>query len=112
MPVFTPQQINPEEGGTLCDTLGKAECEFVAAMIIRWHHTNNHTSWQPLSRRDLVSLLDKDEMTKAWAQNPFWRPSPYDFAQKGFIEGWDKDPDSKGTLTDKFFEKIAKKVRA
>ena len=95
----------------LIATLGRAETEAIGALIIHWHVVNNHTTWQPVSRIDLLYLIRNDANAGAWLKNPFWCPDPFEFASKGFIDGWiDQGADVKGTLTDKFFAAIAKKV--
>lgn len=105
-----PLQILTHEIGVLTDTLGKVETEAVAALIVRWHVVNNHAEWMPVSRRDIADLLPVDDIAKGWARNPFWKPSPYDFCNQGFIEGWNDGPDAKDTLTAKFHEALS--VRA
>jgi hypothetical protein len=98
--------------GIIAATLGKAECEMVAALVVHWHHVNGHTEWTPVSRRDLADLLQSSQLVATWARNPFWRPNPADFERRGFVVGWGsgaEQADDKGTLTDKFFAGIAKR---
>ncbi len=99
----------------LVATLGRAELEFTAALIIRWHHVNGHEDWVPFSRADIATLFGTgngegaDTIVLVWGRNPFWNPSPADFDRGGYVEGWGQgrhDADSKGTLTPKFFEAV------
>lgn len=109
--MIAPDKIQIDFGGMLTATLGHAESEFVAALIIRWHHVRGLKTWTPISRLDIAHLLQTDGMVQEWAKNPFWRPVPIDFANRGFIVGWNQDPDNKGALTDKFHAGIAKRFK-
>lgn len=107
-----PSDLTIDPMGIISASLGHAETEFVAAMVIRWHHVHNHEGWQSFSRRDLASLFDTDAVVRQWTTNPFWKPDPYEFMTEGFIDGWSQDPDTKGTLTDKFFAGLQKRLDA
>lgn len=109
---LSPSDLRIDPMGTVMGSLGKAELEFVAALVIRWHQVNNHTEWQPMSRQDIASLFENDEAVQEWAKNPFWKPTPYEFAAQGFITGWNEGPEVKGTLTDKFFAGLQKRLDA
>lgn len=108
MDQIMPNQIVLDGMGVLTDTLGKVEHEAVAALIVRWHQLLGYTEWKQVTRAALGEMFTDDAVVKEWARNPFWRPSPYDFAQAGFITGWDADPLAPGTLTDKFHQGIAR----
>jgi len=91
----------------LISTLGRAEHEFVAALIVRWHRVQGLKDWAPVSRDDIARLFDApDPIVAAWARNPFWRPDPGAFAASGYIDGWQHGPASKGTLTPRFFNAL------
>ncbi len=93
----------------LINTLGRAELEFAAALVIRYHQAHGLTEWTPLSRNDIAKLFEKsnpDPIVAVWARNPFWNPDPYELANQGFITGWMEGPDAKGTFTLKFFEAV------
>jgi hypothetical protein len=91
----------------LINTLGRAEHEFVAALIVRWHHVHELAEWTPVSRDDIVTLFEPPApIVAAWGGNQFWRPDPHAFEEAGFIVGWRGTAASKGTLTPLFFEKI------
>lgn len=111
-PSFRPCDIRIEPMGVVLNSLGSAETEFVAALIVRWHLVNNHTEWQSVSRLEIASLLETDEVARKWVTNPFWQPRPREFMEAGFIEGWASDPTAKGTLTDKFFAGLQKSFDA
>lgn len=98
-----------DPGGMLIGTMEHGEVEFAAALVIRWHHLNSPTEWKPISRAALGEMLKTDEESKKWAQNPFWRPSPYEFQEKGFITGWGEEPTAMGTLTQKFHDALLKR---
>lgn len=108
--MISPLMIWPDPGGMLVGTLGRAECEFVGALIIRWHHVHRFDEWTPVSRADIANLFDTDSVAQEWARNPFWKPHPHKFADSGFITGWMDGPDVKGTLTEKFHLGIAKRI--
>jgi hypothetical protein len=114
MTAFTlkPGDLRIEPMGIISASLGHAETEFVAALIIRWHHVNKHEEWQPFSRADIATLFDTDPVTQQWARNPFWKPDSREFMEMGFIEGWTQDPSVKGTLTDKFFAGLQRRIDA
>ncbi len=97
-----PNQILLDSMGVLTDTLGKVEHEAVAALIVRWHHLMGHETWKPVTRAALGELITDDVVAANWGRNPFWRPSPYEFSEAGFITGWGPDPLAPGTLTEKF----------
>lgn len=108
---FKPADLPLEPMGTFIDTLGSAETEMCAALIVRWHQAVGHADWVPVSRAELGEFLLTDPVIAAWAKNPFWHPVPFRFAAEGFIDGWSTDPNTKGTLTPKFFEKLQKRAR-
>lgn len=111
MAVIQPNVIQVDPGGMLMATLGRGELEFVGALIIRWHQFKGRVDWSPVSRWDLAEMLKEDEVVQKWALNPFWRPDLFGFSEKGFIDGWNEDPKSKGTLTDKFHAGLAKRFK-
>lgn len=101
----------------LVNTLGRAELEFAAALIILWHQVQKHESFTEFSRLDVVSLFgsketaftDAHEFVLVWGRNPFWRPDPMGLQTQGFVEGWTggrEDAGSKGRFTSKFFEVV------
>jgi len=93
----------------LIGTLGRAELEFCAALIIRWHHARGAQDWEAVSREDIAKLFGSDPIAGAWARCPFFRPDPFAFARGGFITEWlDGDASSKGELTPKFFEAVSR----
>lgn len=88
----------------LINTLGRAELEFVAALIVRYHHVHGLAEWSPVSRVDIATLFEQpDPIVAAWGRNPFWNPDPAGFINAGLIEGWGAAAEAKGTLTPKFF---------
>lgn len=108
-----PTDIRLNGLGLLTDTLGQAELEAAAALIVRWHHVHELKDWQPVSRQDVLELFESDDVAQAWATNPFWRPAPFEFMNAGFIVGWsdsDAGVAAKGTLTQKFLDAL--QVRA
>lgn len=107
---YKPSQLMPDPGGMLVGTLGSAETEFLGALIIRWHNFHNYDEWMPVSRRDLMNLFTEDDVAKSWTQNPFWKPDLRRFQSEGFIEGWDHDAEVKGTLTEKFFAGLQRRI--
>jgi hypothetical protein len=107
-----PSDLRIDPMGTITNSLGKAELEFVAALIIRWHQVNDHTEWQPVSRADIISLLTSDEAVQEWANNPFWKPDPHAFSRLGYITRWHEGPEAKGLLTEKFFAGLQKRLDA
>jgi hypothetical protein len=91
----------------LVGTLHKAELEFAAVLVIRYHHVHKLEAWTPISRRDVATLFESDtEGAMKWGKNPFWRPDPYGFFEQGYITGWGEGPDVKGLLTQKFFDAV------
>jgi hypothetical protein len=86
----------------LINTLGRAELEFAAAMVIRWHHVHSPDVWVSVSRREIAQSIT-DPVIEVWAQNPFFRPDWMQLLRLGFIAGWNADVDARGHLTEKFF---------
>lgn len=87
-------------------TLHKAELEFTAVLIARYHHVHGLTEWAPITRRQIASLFETDDVTRKWGSNPFWRPDPFTFTAQGYIDGWNDGPDAPGMLTQKFFDAV------
>lgn len=91
----------------LIGTLPKAEFEWAAVLVIRYHHVHKLEEWTPISRRDVSTLFESDtEGAMKWGANPFWRPDPYAFHEQGYITNWDVGPDAKGVFTQKFFDAV------
>jgi hypothetical protein len=60
--------------GQLIGTLHKAELEWAAVLVIRYHHMHKLEEWTPVSRSDVATLFSSDtEGAMRWAANPFWR---------------------------------------
>lgn len=92
------------------NTLGRAELEFCAGLIVRWHQVKGHVEWTSMCWGDIVEFVREnpnDPYIMRSVKNPFWRPDPFAFSREGYISGWDK-PDVKGELTPKFFEAVEK----
>lgn len=109
-----PTDIAIDPVGCIVDTLGRVELEFVAALIVRWHHLYSPDEWKPVSRAELALLFGfdetpPDELVAGWARNPFWRPDPMAFWRAGFITEWDRDATARGTLTTTFFAGLARR---
>lgn len=105
--MLPPVKVMYDPGGMLIGTMDHGEVEFMAVLIIRYHHLISPDAWIPVSRAALATMLQHDDECKKWAENPFWRPSPYELQEKGYITGWGEDPQALGILTDKFHEALA-----
>jgi len=98
----------------LTGTLHKAELEFAAALIIRWHKLHSSETWIGFSRDDIATLFNPaspDPGVLEYQGNPFWKPDPMGLVEKDFVDGWDYGPENAhmiGRFTNKFFEAVAK----
>lgn len=95
----------------LTGTLHKAELEYAAALIIKWHKYRNCHNWVGFSRTDIATLFkeNSDPTLLEYGRNPFWEPDPMGLLEKGYIEGWDYGPENAdmiGKLTDKFLDAV------
>ena len=93
--------------GIITGTLGRAEAEAAAAILVRWHHAKGHTDWTPVSRAELAAWLGTDHVVRDWARNPFWRPAPWELVAGGYVVGWGT-VDEPGTVTPKFIEALGR----
>jgi hypothetical protein len=106
--MLKPDEVFIHPIGCLTNTMGKAELEFAAALIVRWHVVNGHADWVPFTRRQISELLDPekpDPVAGEWASNPFWCPDPYGLVQNGYVTGW-KTPDAPGAVSEKFLSAV------
>ena len=109
--MLKPNEIRITDFGTLLDTFGKAELEAVGALIVRWHQVHQLAEWTPVSRADIATLFESDDLARGWARNPFWRPDHYAFNEGRYIDGWCEVPEAKGELTQKFHEAIERRAQ-
>lgn len=61
-----PSQFVTTLTGLMTGTLGRAEREAAAALVIRLHHFWEHEDWQTFVLPDMAALLGKDEVTQKW----------------------------------------------
>lgn len=98
----------------LVGTLHKAELEWAAALIIKWHKLRGCDNWIGFSRDDIATLFKEDGADPTlleYGRNPFWKPDPMGLVEAGYLEGWDYGPENSaliGRFTDKFFEAVAR----
>jgi hypothetical protein len=99
---------------TLAGTLHKAELEYAAALIVRWHKLHSSDAWIGFSREDIATLFNRsnpDPTLLEYGHNPFWQPDPMGLVENGYVDGWEPGPENAHTIgrfTDKFFEAVAK----
>lgn len=97
----------------LVGTLHKAELEYAAALIIKWHKLRGSEAWINFSREDIATLFKADSPDPTlleYGRNPFWKPDPMGLVEQSFVAGWDYGPENAGLIgrfTDKFFEAVA-----
>lgn len=107
--MLTPSQIMYDAGGMLVDTMGQAEVEFLAVVIIRLPHVHSPSIWKTVTRAELRDFVKVDNQVRDWLCNPFWRLNTWAFCDNGYIKGWGEDINSPGTLTEKFFDALEKR---
>ena len=101
-----PQDVQLLDVGSVRpDTLHKAEAEFAAAVLVRYHQAKELTEWTPVTRTELADFLGTDPEAEKWARNPFWRPSPRLLVERGYVVGWSQ-PDEPGIVTEKFLRHL------
>ena len=88
----------------LCDTMGHAEGECAAALLVLALSTRGH-GWVPVPWNDLVWAVECGQ--RHWLRNPFFRPDFAELVDKGYAFR----PLDSGTwleLTPKAIERIRK----
>lgn len=93
-----PAQIRVMPGGFLVNRFGRAELEFAAAIIVRWHHVHSPEAWTTVTRRQIADFISADEQVREWLKNPFMQPDPSGLVAKGYIAGWES-ADAPGSFT-------------
>lgn len=107
-----PFLVRVEQGGFLTGTLGNAQLEFAAAVIVRYHQDNGLVNWTPILAADFFEWL-KTSIVLEWMRNPVWRPNFVGLIDGGWISGWTTDEDREkrlaaiGTVTPKFIEAVS-----
>lgn len=101
-----PADVQLGAAGMLTDRFGKTEVECAAALVVRYHQVHGLTEWTPVSRRQVISLFDEDDVSMRWVANPFWRPDPNRLRDEGWISGW-ATPDEPGLFTPKGLSALA-----
>lgn len=92
-------------GPFLTDTLGNAETEFAAGLVVLWHRAEGHVDWVPVTRSTIIGWLEQQvaagrEEILRLVRNPFWRPDPDRLRHEGWITGW-TTADDPGLFTEK-----------
>ena len=111
---FNPSQV-VLGAPPLTGTMGKSEAEHAAAVIVRVCQANGDT-WQPVGWKTVASVLTADVEAKrepfaSLMCNPFFRPDPFELADRGFA-AWDGTPGaSPVALTTKGLEALRQWVK-
>jgi len=74
----------------LVDTMGRAEAELAAALIVRACQVRGD-AWQAVSPDAIVKVIQEDvaagrEPVTSMNRNPFWRPDAHDLVKRGGAE--------------------------
>ena len=110
--MIDPLFVRVQYGGMLTGTLGSAELEFAAAVLVHYHHDNDLVEWSPILAADFFKWV-KTSIVLEWIKNPVWRPNFVGLIEGGWIEGWTTDEDKEkrlaavGTVTPKFIEAVS-----
>lgn len=90
----------------LVGTMGRAECEFAAAVIVRTCQIKNPDEWQPVTPGDVGAMITHDQKHRiepmySCCNNPFFRPDFDRLVESGFAR-WIGEPadvrDRKGPI--------------
>lgn len=73
--VANPSEIAIGATGACGDTLGNAEAEQAAALLVQYC-VEHGDRWQEPTVEQLIDWCKGSPLVRRWAQNPFWRPSP------------------------------------
>lgn len=96
-----PSSVMLSAVGTTIDTLGKAELEMTAAILVRYY-VEHGDEWSSVSRRELAAWMKDDPIVQRWCRNPFFRPAhPLKLTELGLMTGW-QTPDEPGSPTPEF----------
>jgi hypothetical protein len=110
MPDFKPSQVFLAPI-PLCGTMGHAEREFAAALIIRACQVNGD-AWHPVAAEELGMMLKAaldvgaeagDRWLLEFLSNPFIKYDFYELVEHGYAK-WTDEPGKAAELTDKAFE--------
>ncbi len=107
-----PSDIALPANGLFTRTLGKAEPEAVAVVIVRYHQEKALEDWTPISIKDFIDFYYADEYCERIRENPILaRCFLHGLAaiqEGGFLAGWIRgEPESLGTVAEKFVDAIA-----
>ena len=108
-----PRLISIEPVGILLGTLGNANLEMAAAVLVLYYHENDLDEWSSILAADFFDWIKTSEKVRGWMKNPVWRPNFVGLMDDGWIEGWTTDEDKEkrmaavGTMTPKFIEAVS-----
>lgn len=91
---FRPSQVLLA-GLPLCNTMGKAEIEFAAALIVRACQALGDV-WQPVTLEEVARVIKQDvdqarEPFTSLMRNPFFKPEFWLLVERGFAK-WLGEP--------------------
>jgi hypothetical protein len=112
---FKPSEVVLFADAALTGTLGRAELEHAATLIVRACQAKDDR-WQPIGAADMGNVIVGDRDRKAepihsLMDNPFFRPDFDGLVEKGFAQRVGADRGSPLALTDECIEKLRRWVR-
>lgn len=112
---FTPSQVYLA-AIPLCATMGRAESEFAAALIVRTCQLLGD-EWRSVSPRQIGEMLRDDleakrEPMASLSHNPFFRPDVWELVSRGFAQWIGEPGKSPVELTDCGLERLRPWVRS
>lgn len=104
-----PHQLHIPSVGIMTATLGKAELELAAGVLIRVHQLAGDTDWRPVTPREIGERIQDNEEMRKWVSCPFCPPDFRGLIDKGFAEF--TEPEGKNVplmVTPAFVEKMVR----
>lgn len=108
-----PKNVRIEPMGILLGTLGNANLEMGAAVIVLYHHDHDLEEWSSIHAGDFFAWLKTSETVLGWLQNPVWRPNVVGLIDDSWVDGWTLDENKEkrmaavGKVTPKFIEAVS-----
>lgn len=86
-----PSDIYLDPGAPLVSTMGRAEIEHAATLLVRACQALGD-EWQPIMAKQVGEVMKADieagvEPIKSLARNPFFRPDFHELVARGFAQG-------------------------
>ena len=112
--MFDVQKIEFPPTGVLIDTLGHAETEAVAALLLRYYQANNLSLDTEVIAQEVIRWALDEKIHEEWdfAAERLWMPGWSEFIDEEWFDGWNRrgKPSDPGRPSAKFIEAIDRRI--